>query len=143
MSRTKRNLPPNGRWLRKVRTFPLIKNKTKAEQEIKEELGQNYLGGNFSGYKNIPTYWDDKYISAYDEYIGPQDINERLFSNEFPELESQKISIEFRPQTNTFYLGRKWGYWRQEPGVYLIPFIFRIKDKVYPVCIKQHRWRHL
>lgn len=69
MSRTHRNLPPNGRFYRKPKTT----NERKLIISLKTNEDLKSFGivprNRYNRY--IPNYWDDQVISAYNEVYQP------------------------------------------------------------------------
>lgn len=152
MTRTYRNTENSG-YFTKPKTLNYKKGLIRTKQEIYEELGPNYLGGNTKDYKNIITAWEDKYISAREETLTFIYYMERIFDNKLKSiykyakedyllLKSRVLKIDFNKNKNRFEIGKYTYYVRKydyNNAIYL-PFNIKYKRVYYPVIILMHEW---
>jgi hypothetical protein len=143
MSKTNRNIP-HDRWLRRPKTHGYRRDLLKAQEEIQDELGVNYLKGNFAKIRTIPTAWDDLCIAARDE-VDSLDIKlETLYREKILGLSTTNWnnlyhSIEFDSRKNYFRAYRTMRC-RVSSKVNYIPFNVTICNCKYPVKLKMEWW---
>lgn len=143
MSRTHRNIP-HDRWFRRPRTYALRRDLIAAEEEIREELGVNYLAGHFAKISNIPTAWDDLHISARYEVDALdtklEDLyRERILGNKSPNWHNLNYSIEFDLRKNCFRVYRSI-MCQTYSKVSYVPFNVSFYNTKYPVKLKMEWW---
>ena len=144
MSKTYRD-SDNANWLRSPKTHGYRRDLLAAEEEIKEELGPNYLRGNFAKINNIPTAWQDIRVSGIGEYPSKSKYMEREFKKKIDDWVDKEddfcfYSVDFDCKSNTFWIGKYRGIWTKRASYYL-PTSITVKGKNYPVKIKEHLWR--
>ena len=143
MSRTYRKIP-NNRLFRKPKTTNYRRALIAFEEEIRDELGQNYLRGNFAKINTIPQAWDDLYIAGRSENPPIEIKYANLYRIKILGASKEnnswidRHSIKFDKQKNVFRAWRCYGAKKQK--VNYVPFVVRICKKQYPVKIKIDWW---
>ena len=139
MSRTYRNTKYCN-MVRKPKTQNARKNRLAAEEEILEELGPNYLKGNFAHYKSIPTSWDDKFISASYEYYDKKRRIESLFHQSYGQfLKKSGLYCIYNIKKNIMYIYQlRFGQNtpKANKAVYF-PFFFNHPRYSFPVVLRE------
>jgi hypothetical protein len=143
MSRTRRNIEYS-KFFTRPKTQNYRKRLHATKQEIKEELGPNYLKGNGKDYKLIPQSWDDKLVSACEETLTYSYYIERIFELRLKEIYGYfptYLNIHFNKYKNRIEIGSyKYPYRRANPEVIYLPFSFVHKKYKFPVIILAHEW---
>lgn len=143
MSRTYRNITGSG-YFRRPKTHAYKRKLLASEKEIREELGVNYLAGNFANINNIVTSWDDKPISARSEFLSLDSKLEKVYKEKITgwfgsEWDNPNHTVEFDIRKNMFWAYRKIKCLNYN-NVNYVPFVVTVCNKQYPVKIRIDKW---
>lgn len=141
MSRTYRNIEYAG-WFARPKTQNHRRQLHKTKQEIKEELGVNYLAGNSKDYKSVPTGWDDLHISAHEEVLEYSLYIERMYEHKVIEIYKEVpfwLKINFNTHKNRIEIAIRSYFNRLVlPKAMYIPFCLNHKKYKYPTILLEH-----
>ena len=149
MTKTYRDVEHAG-YFRRPKTHNQRKCLLAAEEEILEELGPNYLGGNFAKINNIPTAYTDLLVVGRYESPSFSEFMENKFKETFDFWVDKDegyygFNLKFDSFKNKYKIGRRqWGKGRRycyNTLVHYIPTCLKIKDKIYHVKIEAHIWK--
>jgi len=143
MSKTYRRSNEAG-WMRNPQTHGYRRDLLGAEEEIRSELGPNYLAGNFAEISSIPTAYDDLLVMGNFECLSTENHMINEFQKRYDywtdeDREWYKYWVKFDTKCNIFRVGRRLSYTEANLVDYL-PMSFSYKGKIYPVRILKHEW---
>ena len=134
MTRTKRSTKYAG-YFRRPKTHNQRKGLIKAQEEIMEELGPNYLGGNFAQIRRIPTVYDDLPVRGAWEDVAFSSKMETLYEEQICSL----YGVQFDTHKNVFRIYKRRHNLNNNLVDY-VPFCVTILKQNYPVRIKREWW---